>query len=71
MIGADRITGKIISDAESDARERLAAAQGECDRINAEYRALADELRERMLSEAESDAENYIARAKSQAAVEK
>ena len=71
MTGVDKITAKIISDAESDARARLEQASAECERIRADYSARAAELRESMIAGAEHDAEEFVSRARSSAAVEK
>ncbi len=71
MIGAERITAKIISDAENDAREKLAAADAESEKLKKDYKRRADELRSDMLAKSEEDAESFVARAKSAAAVEK
>jgi V/A-type H+-transporting ATPase subunit E len=71
MIGAERITAKIISDAENDAREKLAAAGAEREKLREDYKRRAKELRAKMLADAEADAEGFVARAKSSAALEK
>ena len=71
MIGAERITAKIISDAENDAREKLAQAKADSENLRNHYLKDADKLREEMLAKAEEDAESFVARAKSTAAVEK
>lgn len=71
MTGVDKITAKIISDAESDARARLAQAEAECEKIRADYKARAAEMRDAMTAAAEHEAEEFVSRAKSSAAVEK
>ncbi len=71
MIGTKRITDKIISDAETEARAKLDAASAECERIRSDYQSQSTALRERMLAEAENEAELRVQRAKSTAAVEK
>ncbi|MBQ8388460.1 MAG: hypothetical protein IJX46_06015 [Clostridia bacterium] len=71
MIGAEKITAKIVSDAEADARARLAQAEAECEKLRAEYQARAKELRDTMTENAEHEAEEMVSRAKSTAAVEK
>ena len=71
MIGAGRITEKIISDAENDARAKLAAAGSDSEKLRKQYSRRAAELRESMLAKAEEDAEMFVSRAKSTAAVEK
>ena len=37
MIGLEKVIGKILSDAEADARETLAAAEADCAAITARY----------------------------------
>ena len=71
MTGVDKITAKIISDAESDARARLAQAEAECEKIRADYESRAAELRDAITATAEHEAEEFVSRAKSSAAVEK
>ena len=71
MIGAERITAKIISDAENDVRGRLTQAQADCEKLARFYFNEANKLRDKMLADAEADAEGFVARAKSSAAVEK
>ena len=64
MIGTKKITDKIISDAENDAREKLAAAEDECEAIRADYEKRASELRAKLTAEAELEAEVRIERTK-------
>ena len=42
--GLNKITGKILSEAQAKADKILADAQAECDRINAEYAERADKI---------------------------
>ncbi len=71
MKGVDKITAKIISDAENDARIKLEETAEECKRLKADYEARANALRDNMLSEAENEAEERVKRAKATAALEK
>lgn len=71
MNGLDRITAKIISDAEAAAKATLDAAKDECAKIDADYAKRAAELRDSMFTEAESEASNTVSRVKSTAAIEK
>lgn len=71
MIGAGRITAKIISDAENDVREKLAAADSEREEIRKDYERRAEEMRAEMLAKSEEDAENFVERTKSAAATQK
>ena len=69
--GLERITDKILSDAQAQADKILADAQAECARITADYAARADRIRDTLNSEAEQNGKNFIARAKSTAATNK
>ncbi len=71
MKGVDKITAKIISDAENDARVKLETTAEECEKLLADYDARAKARREEMLAEAEHEAEERVKRAKAAAAVEK
>ncbi|MBE6599999.1 MAG: hypothetical protein E7640_02170 [Ruminococcaceae bacterium] len=71
MKGVDKITAKIISDAENDARLKLEATAAECEKMRADYAKRAKARREEMLAEAEREAEERVKRAKAAAAVEK
>lgn len=67
MTGLEKVTGKIIADAEADARALLAAAQAECDDRRAESERRTDEDCERLAEEAGRECEALIRRAKSAA----
>ncbi len=71
MKGVDKITAKIISDAENDARVKLEATAAECEKMRADYERRAKARREEMLADAEREAEEKVKRAKAAAAVEK
>lgn len=67
MTGLDKITAKIIADAEARAAEILRAADAECEAIRARYTAAADADRRRIDEQAERECEAIIDRARSSA----
>ena len=69
--GLNKITGKILSEAQAKADKILADAQAECDRINAEYAERADKIRSEISTEAEKGGMEYVARIRSTAATSK
>lgn len=69
--GLNKITGKILSEAQAKADKILADAQAECDRINAEYAERAEKIRTEISSEAEKGGMEYVARIRSTAATSK
>lgn len=69
--GLNKITGKILSEAQAKADKILADAQAECDRINAEYAERAEKIRSEISSEAEKGGMEYVARIRSTAATSK
>ena len=69
--GLNKITGKILSEAQVKADKILADAQAECDRINAEYAERADKIRSEISTEAEKGGMEYVARIRSTAATSK
>ena len=69
--GLNKITGKILSEAQAKADKILAEAQAECDRINAEYAERAEKIRSEISSEAEKGGMEYVARIRSTAATNK
>ncbi|MBE6589390.1 MAG: hypothetical protein E7643_04355 [Ruminococcaceae bacterium] len=69
--GLERITGKILSDAQEQADRILADAQAECDRITADYAARAEQIRDTLNNDAERAGKDFISRAKSTAATNK
>lgn len=71
MNGLDKITDRILAEAQSEADRILAQAQAECDRISAAYAARAEQLRSTLQEEASREAREYILRAKSTAATNK
>ena len=70
MTGLEKITAKIISDAENDAKKTVDAAVSEGQRIEREFSERAARARDDMVSYAESEASNRIARIKSAMALE-
>ena len=69
--GLNKITDKILSEAQAKADKILADAQAECDRINAEYAERAEKIRTDISSEAEKGGMEYVARIRSTAATSK
>ena len=69
--GLNKITGKILSEAQAKADKILADAQAECNRINAEYAERAEKIRTEISSEAEKGGMEYVARIRSTAATSK
>ena len=68
MNGLERITEKILAEANAEAEKLLSAAEEECARIRAEYEKKAADIRERLTDEAEREGTDMIARAKATAA---
>ena len=71
MTGLEKVTGKIIADAEADARATLAAADAECDAIRVKYDAQVEGEKERLNEQAERECAALITRAKSSSAMAK
>ncbi|MBR5120139.1 MAG: V-type ATP synthase subunit E [Clostridia bacterium] len=69
--GLNKITDKILSEAQAKADKILADAQAECDRINAEYAERAEKIRSEISGEAEKGGMEYVARIRSTAATNK
>ena len=69
--GLNKITGKILSEAQAKADKILADAQAECDRINAEYAERAEKIRTDISTEAEKGGMEYVARIRSTSATSK
>lgn len=69
--GLDKMTERILGDAEAKAGKILAEAQKDCERISAEYAARAEEIRSRLRSETEHTVSERYARAESTAAMQK
>ena len=64
----EKITDKILAEAQEKADRILAEAKEASDKITAEYRARAEEKREKLSSDAEREAMDHVARAKASAA---
>ena len=71
MTGLEKVTGKIIADAEADAREILDKAQAECDAIKAKFAAETDAEIEKLTDECDRECQALIIRARSSAAMAK
>ena len=69
--GLNKITDKILSEAQAKADKILSDAQAECDRINAEYAERAEKIRSEISTEAEKGGMEYVARIRSTAATSK
>lgn len=69
--GINRITDKILADAQARADKILADARAECDGIQADYNARAQQIRDRLSEEAQEKGTDMIARAKASAAMKK
>ena len=69
--GLNKITDKILSEAQAKADKILADAAAECDRINAEYAERAEKIRSDISSEAEKGGMEYVARIRATAATSK
>ncbi|MBQ8005822.1 MAG: V-type ATP synthase subunit E [Clostridia bacterium] len=71
MTGLDKITGKIISEAEKDASAMLERARERCAEIMFEAQREAESIKAALEEEAQREAESIIAKAKSEAAMQK
>lgn len=71
MNGIERITERILSEANAEAEKLLAAAEEECARIRSDYEKKAADVRSRLSEEAEREGTDLIARAKATAANQK
>ena len=69
--GLEKITERILTEAQAEADRILSEAEAECETIRADYAARADEIRERLSLAAEQKGADMISRAKSAAAMEK
>ena len=69
--GIERITEKILADAQARADRTLADAQAECDGIRAESERRAGQIRERLTDDAQAKGADLVARAKAAAAMKK
>jgi V/A-type H+-transporting ATPase subunit E len=71
MTGLEKVTGKILADAEADARVILERADAECAEITRRYEAETEEEAERMREQNDRECQALIIRAKSSAAMAK
>ena len=71
MIGLEKVTGKIIADAEADAKEILAEADAQCAAIRAQYDARREVELEALREANHRECRALIVRAKSSAAMAK
>ena len=71
MTGLEKVIGKIIADAEADARVVLDKAQAECEALKARYAAETEAEIERMVDECDRECQALIIRARSSAAMAK
>ncbi len=69
--GLEKITDKIIAEAQAKADKILADAQAECDRITAEYANRAEALKETLTDAAEREGMDLVSRAKATAQTSK
>lgn len=69
--GLDKITGKILSEAQAKADKIIAEAQAECDKITAEYAARAEQIRSTLSEEAEKEGMDRVSRVRSAMATAK
>lgn len=71
MTGLEKVIGKIIADAEADARVILDKAQAECDAVRARYAAETEIEIEKLNDECDRECQALIIRARSSAAMAK
>ena len=71
MTGLEKVIGKIIADAEADARVILEKAQAECEAIKAKYAAETEAEIEKLKDECDRECQALIIRARSSAAMAK
>lgn len=71
MIGLEKVTGKIIADAEADARQIMAEAERQCEALTARYREETDAEIEAMEEAAARERSALIVRARSSAVMAK
>ena len=71
MTGLEKVTGKIIADAEADARVILEKAQAECEAIKERYAAETEAEIEKLTDECDRECQALIIRARSSAAMAK
>lgn len=68
MNGLEKITDRILAEAQKEADRILSEAQAECDRISANYAARAQRISDTYSEETARDAKEYILRAQATAA---
>ena len=68
MNGLDKITDRILAEAQKEADRILSEARAECDRISANYAARAKQISDAYSEETARDAKEYILRAQATAA---
>jgi V/A-type H+-transporting ATPase subunit E len=71
MTGLDKVTGKIIADAEADARVILDRAEAECAAVKEKYAAATEAELEKLREENDRECQSLIIRARSSAAMAK
>ena len=71
MTGLEKVIGKIIADAEADARVILDKAQAECEALRAKYAAETETEIEKLTDECDRECQALIIRARSSAAMAK
>ena len=71
MTGLEKVIGKIIADAEADARAILDKARAECEAIKAKYATETDVEIEKLKDECDRECQALIIRARSSAAMAK
>jgi V/A-type H+-transporting ATPase subunit E len=71
MTGLEKVTGKIIADAEADAREILDKAEAECAAIREKYAAQTEAELETLREQNDRDCQALLIRARSSAAMAK
>lgn len=71
MTGLEKVTGKIIADAEADAREILARAEAECAAIREKYQADLEADLETLREANDRECQSLVIRARSSAAMAK
>ena len=69
--GLEKITDRILAEAQAKADKILADADAECQRITAEYTARADAIKDALADEAEREGMEHVARVKANAATKK
>lgn len=71
MTGLEKVTGKILADAEADAKEILDKAEAECAAIRERYEASAEAELEALREQSDRECQALIIRARSSAAMAK